>query len=53
MTSAHDRARVRCAIFSPRTIGLRSSAYNGPGYRKNRYDEKLQSAYERGSASLG
>jgi hypothetical protein len=27
-------------------------AYNGPGYRKNRYDEKLQSAYERVSASL-
>ena len=28
-------------------------AYNGPGYRKNRYDEKLQSAYERAGASMG
>ena len=22
-------------------------AYNGPGYRKNRYDEKLEKAYKR------
>jgi hypothetical protein len=28
-------------------------AYNGPGYRKNRYDERLRSAYERVSAALG
>jgi len=28
-------------------------AYNGPGYRKNRYDDKLRSAYERVRASLG
>ena len=27
-------------------------AYNGPGYRKNRYDEKLARAYARASASL-
>ena len=28
-------------------------AYNGPGYRKNRYDERLRTAYERVSAALG
>jgi hypothetical protein len=27
-------------------------AYNGPGYRQNRYDEKLARAYARVSASL-
>jgi hypothetical protein len=27
-------------------------AYNGPGYRNNRYDDKLRNAYERVSASL-
>jgi hypothetical protein len=27
-------------------------AYNGPGYRKNRYDEKLAQAYARASAAL-
>jgi len=27
-------------------------AYNGPGFRKNRYDERLRSAYERVSVSL-
>ena len=28
-------------------------AYNGPGYRKNRYDDKLRRAYDVVSASLG
>jgi hypothetical protein len=28
-------------------------AYNGPGYRKNRYDDKLARAYARASAALG
>jgi hypothetical protein len=39
-------------LLAARNWAAFARAYNGPGYRKNRYDDKLRSAYERVSASL-
>jgi len=44
---------VRRDLLAARDWPAFARAYNGPGYRKNRYDDKLRRAYDVVSASLG